>query len=153
MTDYVKVDCSSCLQCCHFHFYQGKELTYKRLHDSFFFTRELCDTFFKKRADRYLVGDCCRHYSSGRCSVHDSPALPAICALFPIMLVLDKKGEELMAIDRNCPQWRVVEAKLKDSEYKNRVISLVEHFIVEGRAEFFSLDELLKCGYDLQILD
>lgn len=153
MKKYVEVNCSKCLQCCRFHFYQGQTLSYKKLHDSFFFTRELCDTFFEKRGKNYLIKDCCRFYKDGLCQVHDSFKLPAICALFPFMTVVDDSGERLLVVDCNCPQWEVAAVRISEPLYKKELIELIKCFEVENRLDYFLLDELVECGYNLKVLD
>lgn len=153
MKKYVEVDCSSCLQCCRFHFYQGKTLTYKKLQESFFFTRELCDTFFEKRGEKYLIQSFCRFYKDGLCAVHESGRLPAICALFPFMLVTDEFGEKLLAVDCNCPKWEDAVAGISDVKHKKELIELIKYFESRNIIECFLFDELIECGYNLKVID
>lgn len=153
MKNYLNVNCASCKECCHFHLFVGEQMTLKELQQEFFFTIEQCDTFFEKKKDIYTIGSSCRFMKDGKCTIHDkSEQYPLSCAIFPAVLVEDKKNKTHIAIDRNCPQFKRIKEDFKNDDFLQNFLAILEYYDSRNRLDILSFEELVSCGYELEIV-
>lgn len=153
MKKTISANCGSCRQCCHFHIYIGETMSLEDLQKEFFFTREQCETFFEKKKTRYKIGKSCRFMHKGLCTIHDNPEqYPLSCAIFPAVLVTDKKNKTHVALDKNCPDFEKIKVSFKNDDFMANFLQILEYYDQENRLDILSYEDLVTCGYELELI-
>lgn len=151
MKNYFEIECDNCLQCCYFHIFVNEYKSFRELYQAFCFSKELCDTFFKKDNKKYYIDKQCIQYLDNKCTIHNTNRLPFTCALYPLFLVTENNKINLV-IDLNCPQSAVVIKKFNTKKSKEKIKYVISEYQKFRRAYIFPVEALLDCGYDLKIL-
>ncbi|MEI7943130.1 MAG: hypothetical protein WCH76_08250, partial [Candidatus Riflemargulisbacteria bacterium] len=120
----LKVDCSNCKQCCNFYFFSGEVMTFDELRKNFFYTENLCNTFFDKTEENYYIGQACRQIKKGKCSIYDSDHFPFTCAFYPLFLTGTSFDNAQLYIDKNCPQWKNILNQIKEDKNITDIIPI-----------------------------
>lgn len=140
----IKIEhCLECKECCSFSPFAGKKLTIKEFEDHFSFTEKLCDTFFKKIEDKYLIAPRCKQNENGKCKLYNTPEFPFACAMYPFILGVNRSGKYDLLIDRNCPNWKSV---LND---KAEALKVIQQYKSWGTLDTFLEKDLRRMGYKL----
>lgn len=148
--ELLSVNCENCGQCCHFFVDVGENCSLEELTENFPFTEAMCDLYFKKNKDGYLVGADCQHLKDNTCQLYNDKKRDPTCLLYPLMFC-QVKGKAALALDLQCPSARSVLKKYNKKELSKLALKILSN--ANASMQFMPYQELKNCGYRLKIIN
>ncbi|MDD4527603.1 MAG: hypothetical protein PHF25_06155 [Candidatus Margulisbacteria bacterium] len=146
----ILVDCSKCEQCCKFNFNIGEKYAFEDLPLSGF-PRDLCEVILEKIGDEYIIPEHCKYYD-GKCEIFDKEERPIFCNMFPVMVAMSSRGRVNVYVDKNCPEWNMIEKKFKQKDFSDDFFQHVVAAIESNLLPLVFKKEYEDLGYKLKKL-
>ena len=148
---YLPVNCNDCKQCCHNFILIDEDLSFTELNYYFYFSREMCDVFYESKAEgTYHIGETCKMYKDGLCSIQDDDLKPVTCRLYPLFIVSDKKDNNILMIDKNCKEYKNILTSFKDQNHFNTVLEMIKSYLKADKIIIYPQKALKNLGYKLK---
>lgn len=154
MEKLFNLNCLECKRCCRFFIMLGKELTAKEIKKTFLFDDILCNTFFRRKNNKFLISKECQQLKNGKCQIYYKENFPSACAFFPFFLTHSNTMSINLTIDNSCPEsQKLIKQYTGSKELKSKIIKLFYHFYNNDKMTLFKTADLRNCGYNIKVIE
>ena len=150
---FIKINCRDCRLCCQFHSHLRKKINALKAQKVFSWPENMADIFFNKEDDYYNITRFCRWLKNEKCSIHaDKNRFPSVCALYPFLIVKNKRNIPMLLLEKSCPNWKTVYYQWKNSKLDELLTSMIRHYHRNKKLFFLPQEDLRKYEYQYKIL-